>query len=806
MLDIEDHARTVVERAPDVFLTVDHRGVVHFVNPAVEDVFGYAPDAVYGDQFTDLIRDASTALQGRAFGEYARTATERFSWDYVELTGQHADGRDVPISVSFTEFERDGDTYFTAIVRERERPDATTELRAAVLDQLGDGVYALDADGRFVLANRAYAEIVGVPVQALLGRPAEAVVSAESVEAAATIQADLESGETETLRATIDTGDGSPTPFEASISLFPLGDDEYGRIGVVRDVSDNRRREARLAALNETAQSLAAAETTEAVCSVALETATETLDLAYARIERFDEGEGELIPVATADPTGVGSDESDASLDENAAWEVYTENEPRVYEDVTTAALPTHDETLDRVLALPLESFGVLLVGWGDANEVDETSRQLIRILASNTAAALERVEREEKLRERSAELADKTEVLQRVERINAVIRDITRKLTAADDRSEILQSVCTALAGTEHFRHVWIGERNTVEGRITAAEFAGVDRGYLDAITDESGCVVHGPTDAVVETGEAHVENRLSRDSPFDPWQTEALQRGYRSCLAVPVKYRESLFGVLNVAANRTGVFRDLEVEVLTELGEMIGYALNAIERKKAVVSGGAIELEFELQGPEVAALEFTSETGARFEFDTIVEQSDGTLSVYFTVYDVTPETVRKHAAQTTAIRDLSFVADRDDGLFFRATLTAESFLNRLLDHGAQPTSLEASGDKGSLTVELPDEGDVPSFIDMFLSTMDGAELVARRELDRPIRTESEFQAAFRERLTERQEEVLKTAYFAGFFDWPRESSGRDVAEMLGVSQPTVNRHVREGERKLFELLFEDL
>lgn len=40
--------------------------------------------------------------------------------------------------------------------------------------------------------------------------------------------------------------------------------------------------------------------------------------------------------------------------------------------------------------------------------------------------------------------------------------------------------------------------------------------------------------------------------------------------------------------------------------------------------------------------------------------------------------------------------------------------------------------------------------------------------------------------------EEVLGTAYFAGFFDWPRASTGEDVAELLGVPQPTVNRHLR--------------
>jgi len=40
---------------------------------------------------------------------------------------------------------------------------------------------------------------------------------------------------------------------------------------------------------------------------------------------------------------------------------------------------------------------------------------------------------------------------------------------------------------------------------------------------------------------------------------------------------------------------------------------------------------------------------------------------------------------------------------------------------------------------------------------------------------------------LTERQIEVLETAYYEGFFGWPRESTGEEVAEKLGVSPPTL-------------------
>lgn len=81
----------------------------------------------------------------------------------------------------------------------------------------------------------------------------------------------------------------------------------------------------------------------------------------------------------------------------------------------------------------------------------------------------------------------------------------------------------------------------------------------------------------------------------------------------------------------------------------------------------------------------------------------------------------------------------------------------------------------------------------------------VARRERDRSIRTRQGLQAERESQLSDRQLEVLKTAYYSGFFASPRQSTGGDVADILGVSQPTVTEQLGTAQRKVFELLFTD-
>ncbi|MFC7141448.1 helix-turn-helix domain-containing protein [Halosimplex aquaticum] len=57
---------------------------------------------------------------------------------------------------------------------------------------------------------------------------------------------------------------------------------------------------------------------------------------------------------------------------------------------------------------------------------------------------------------------------------------------------------------------------------------------------------------------------------------------------------------------------------------------------------------------------------------------------------------------------------------------------------------------------------------------------------------------------LTDRQRTTLEAAYHAGFFEWPRDASGEDVADSLQVSPPTFHQHLRKAEGKVFGALFE--
>ncbi len=58
---------------------------------------------------------------------------------------------------------------------------------------------------------------------------------------------------------------------------------------------------------------------------------------------------------------------------------------------------------------------------------------------------------------------------------------------------------------------------------------------------------------------------------------------------------------------------------------------------------------------------------------------------------------------------------------------------------------------------------------------------------------------------LTERQEEILRTAYEMGYFEYPKKVNIKTLAERLGMSISTLSEMLRKSEKKVLEYYFSD-
>ncbi|USZ68789.1 PAS domain S-box protein [Halorussus salilacus] len=981
---VEDaHFRALAEAVSDAILVIDTDSVVRFANPAVEGVFGYAPDELVGESLTELMPEEYREPHREGIERYLREDERRLDWESLEFPGEHRDGHEIPLGLSFSEFVREGELLFTGIVRDitqrrrredelRDRVDQqravaefsqraledrpldelfeeAVELVAETLDHeytkvleltpdrddlllrsgvgwdegvvgsatvpsdegsqagytllseepvvvedldaedrfsgpdlltshgvksgvstvigtpgdpwgilgthdtdrrtyadhdvqfvrslasilatavqrrererdlkrygamveaVGDGVYALDSESRFLAVNDAYVSLTGYSREELVGERASTVVPESAREAVEPTQSALDpetvtTTETATTETAIRTADGEEVPVEARVSALPLGDGRWGQVGVVRDISDRRRREQKLTSLHEMMGALADAEASDDIASLAVDAAVETLGFENAAVALYDDDEGRLTPAARRWREDEPIDEALlGTRSDDLLWRTFVDGETRVVRDLP-AELDA-EVSMGAALAVPLGKHGAFLAADPEPGSFEETDVSLADILCANVESALDRAGREETLRDQRNALREKNRELERVNRLNRVIREMTRVLTSASTDEEVMQAVCDRLAATGPYRFAWFGEPDPATGEVEPRAWAGVEEGYLDeiSVTADESPTGRGPAGRALRTGEPKAQADLLGDPPFEPWREQALKRGYRSSVSVPVTYGNTTHGVLNIYAGEPGVFDETERSVLAELGETIGYALNAIERKEALVSERSVDLDFRVRDEDDPILSFVAETGARLDFENAVQRSDGLLHIFVTLSDVSPDSVASAADDISRIAEARLVADRGDETLYEVALGGESILAVLVDHGAIPRSMTMAGTEARFVVRVPQSADVRTIVGLFEDIYDEVELVARRERDEPVMTRHEFERELEDRLTDRQREVLELAYFSGFFEWPRESTAEEIAEALDVSQPTVSRHIRGAERTLFSLIFEE-
>jgi len=103
-------------------------------------------------------------------------------------------------------------------------------------------------------------------------------------------------------------------------------------------------------------------------------------------------------------------------------------------------------------------------------------------------------------------------------------------------------------------------------------------------------------------------------------------------------------------------------------------------------------------------------------------------------------------------------------------------------------------------MTVHLPHGVDVRTVTDAVTAAYPAAELVTRRQVSRDA--DENLRDVLVEELTDRQRAALEAAYHAGYFAWPRDANGTDVAGSLGVTSPAFHQHLREAEKHVFGAL----
>ncbi|ELY54626.1 PAS sensor protein [Natronococcus amylolyticus DSM 10524] len=407
-----------------------------------------------------------------------------------------------------------------------------------------------------------------------------------------------------------------------------------------------------------------------------------------------------------------------------------------------------------------------------------------------------ERAQRERRLQSRQ-------DRLETVNRINQVVRQVIETLVEAPTQAAIERKVCEQLVESELYCGAWIAER-TGEGELSYRTGAGTAETYLEAV-ESCDPEDQRPAQHAVRSGEIQViDDVLGDDSVPEELREAARADGIDAAVVVPISHGGTTYGVLAVVANRNDTFSESERSGFQLLGETTGFTISAVKNRQLLFSDTVLELEFRIDGGETLAFDLTTEYDCTIALEWAGSTADGRIFQYVTVDGLDGETVLEEAEDHDSIEECRLIYDGTDSCTLEIRM-GESGVRTLAHHGATIRDIVVENGSASLLIEVPRDADVREVAEALKFVYEDTKLEARREVDHPVRTAAERRDDVFGKLTDRQLTTLRLAYYSGFFDWPRESTGEEIAEAMDVSPPTMHQHLRKGLKTVLGELFEE-
>ena len=406
--------------------------------------------------------------------------------------------------------------------------------------------------------------------------------------------------------------------------------------------------------------------------------------------------------------------------------------------------------------------------------------------------------------RQYERELERQREQLAALDELNDVVRGITEAVIDQSTREEIEQVVRDRLTTSDSYRIAWTGAADG-DDQLDMRVAADTD-GYLDALPlspAPAASASRGPVERALETQAIQVVQHAQQDPPFDALGDHAGAYGYRAVAIIPISHQGVLYGLLGICTERPDAFAEAEREVVGQLGDIVGHAIAAVDRKRALMSDEVIELELRI--PELLPASDLPATDGTVRIDRVTPVGDETFLLYGQATGDAIEVVRRLNERLPGWDQLDTLTEQPNETRFEQQLSDTPVATIVADHGGNFTggTIEAGAFTG--TVQLPVGTDIRWLLEALKEEYPDIQVVRQQQVRRGTAASGDIRP-LAENLTDRQRVVAEAAYFGGYFDSPRLQSGEDIAESLDIRAATFHQHVRKAERKLFELVVTEL
>ncbi|MEF8782401.1 MAG: bacterio-opsin activator domain-containing protein [Haloarculaceae archaeon] len=370
-----------------------------------------------------------------------------------------------------------------------------------------------------------------------------------------------------------------------------------------------------------------------------------------------------------------------------------------------------------------------------------------------------------------------------------AALDRVGEAMSTAGSREDIEEGVCMALVDGRSYSAAWMTEEERRRDRTVVRAHAGEDPDRFEGAKDTA---VIGQA---LQTGRVLV-------TPDRPRPT-APERGLLA--AIPIVHGETDYGALVVRADDRSAFDDPERTLLSDLGRRIGLTITATERRQLLFGDTVVALTFQYTDESAALVDLSGSLDCVVDLEGIVAADAHSLLCFLTVTGAQAERILEWISGAEGLGDARLIRNYDDGGLFEVVIEGSSPTLPLAERGGSVADIHVEDGTARLVAEFAPNVDVRALVEALQRGYPSVGLRSKREVTPTEQTPTGFRKSMDERLTEKQQSVLRAAYHAGYFEWPRGSTAEELADSMDVSSPTLHNHLRRAQQKLLSAFFDE-
>ncbi len=559
-------------------------------------------------------------------------------------------------------------------------------------------------------------------------------------------------------------------------------------------------REALLRDLLVASQELRDAETESEVADELVDYMENVFGFACTGALWFDDSEGTLQPTAVSESlrellTGTPVVEPG----DNPIWNAYRRGETVTVEAFPSKAhSPEWGEQLTNALVVPVGDYGVILAFNRGEALFDGRTVALSELLSVGGEFALDRLAREQRIGTFTDQLSEREARIGEFEEVLDAIEGLQRRIAESETRESLETAACEELAAIDRIACVWVGRPQASDTDLSPIAAAGCGRGYLDSVETSDDETL--PAQQAASRRESVTIPSIAQKVQCHNWAKEAISRGFGSVTSVPLVYDGVLYGVLTVYAEQEAAFNEIFEDLLTDSASLLVNHAQVLDQRRFESSDEFVDLEFEISDPNCLLHTLAVQTDSTLRLDTVAETTDTAARVLVTVLAGDAERVHDEATELTDITEAAWFGKTDHQQLV-LTVQKPFLASDVRKHSGRLVDLVADGTVAKVRIEIPAGVSERPVLETLTNHFDGIDLVSKQQTLSTDRREMQPPERL---LTDRQFQILKAAYYGGYYETPREITGEELADNFDISSPVVYDHLQSSHRALLKSVFE--